>query len=204
MKLYYSPGSCALGIHVLLEDIGAKFELARVNFAAREHFSEAFLAINPKSKMPTLVRDDGSSLTEYQAISWFVALSHPEKKLIPSDIEGQTRLLEALEYIVGTIHAQGFTRFFRPMYFTPHESDHEAVKARGLEIADAGLALIDKTLAGKEWISGDFSIADPALFYVCYWAVARIKRTLPANVQRHYERMMARASVRKALADEGL
>ena len=54
MRLYYSPGSCALGIHVLLEELGAPFELKRLNFAEREQYGEAYLAINPKSKVPTL------------------------------------------------------------------------------------------------------------------------------------------------------
>jgi glutathione S-transferase len=83
MRLYYSPGSCALGIHVLLEELGAPFELKRLNFAEREQYGEAYLAINPKSKVPTLERNDGSVLTEFQAISTYLALTHPEKRLIP-------------------------------------------------------------------------------------------------------------------------
>ena len=114
MKLYYSPGSCALGIHILLEEIGAPFDLRRVNFAEREQHGEAYVAINPKSKVPALERDDGSVLTEYQAISLYLALSHPEKRLIPSDIERQARMMEAMDYVVGAIHAHGFRRFFRP------------------------------------------------------------------------------------------
>jgi glutathione S-transferase len=38
MKLFYSPGSCALGVHILMEEIGAPFELQRVNFAEGEQF----------------------------------------------------------------------------------------------------------------------------------------------------------------------
>jgi glutathione S-transferase len=48
----------------------------------------------------------------------------------------------------------------------PRESDQDAIKARGMEKAIRGLALIDKDLAGKDWIVGDFSLADPAPFYV--------------------------------------
>ena len=78
MKLYYSPGSCALGIHVLLEEIGAPFELRRVNFGEREQHGEAYVAINPKSRVPALQRDDGSVMTEYQAISIYLGLVHPK------------------------------------------------------------------------------------------------------------------------------
>jgi glutathione S-transferase len=200
MKLYYSPGSCALGIHVLLEEIGAPFELKRLNFAEREQYGEAYVTINPKSKVPTLERDDGSVLTEYQAISTCLALTYPEKRLIPADIERQT----AMDYVVGTIHGQGFRLVFRPLDYAPHEADQGAIKARGLEKANRGLALIDKDLVGKDWIVGDFSLADPALFYVSWWAVARLKTGLPTNVKKHFERMMDRPSVKRALEDEDL
>ena len=204
MRLYYSPGSCALGIHVLLEELGAPFELKRLNFAERQQYGEAYLAINPKSKVPTLERDDGSVVTEYQAISAYLAFTHPEKRLIPADVERRVRMMEAIDYVVGTIHGQGFRLVFRPMDYALSEADHDAIKARGMEKANRGLALIDKDLAGKDWIVGDFSVADPALFYVSWWAVARLKSGVPSNVQKHFERMMDRASVKKALADEGL
>jgi glutathione S-transferase len=204
MKLYYSPGSCALGVHVLLEEIGAPFELRRVNFAEREQHGAAYVAINPKSKVPALERDDGSVMTEYQAISIYLALTHPEKQLIPSDIERQARMMEAMDYVVGTVHGQGFRQAFRALEYALREADQDAVKARGVKIADKGLALIDKSLAGKDWIVGEFSLADPALFYVSYWAQVRLKTGLPANVEKHFERMMDRGAVRKALKDEGL
>jgi glutathione S-transferase len=204
MKLYYSPGSCALGIHVLLEEIGAPFELRPVNFGEREQHGEAYVAINPKSRVPALQRDDGSVMTEYQAISIYLGLAHPEKRLIPSDIERQARMMEAMDYVVGTIHGQGFRQAFRAAEYAVHGADQEAVKARGLKVADKGIALIDKSLAGKDWIADDFSLADPALFYVSYWAGVRLKTGLPTNVERHFERMMDRPAVRKALEDEGL
>ena len=204
MKLYYSAGSCALGIHVLLEEIGAPFELARINFAEREQYGPAYLAVSPKSKVPALQLDDGTVLTEFQAIAVFLGLTNPDKHLIPADARGHARMLEAMDYIVGTIHGLGFARIFRSAAFSPSEADHAAVKARGLEIANNGFALIEQTLAGKNWLAGDFSLADPALFYVTYWAAARLKIPLPPNVRGHFERMMDRPSVQKALKDEGL
>jgi len=203
MKLFYSPGSCALGVHILMEEIGAPFDLKRVNFADREQFGAAYRALNPKSKVPTLQRDDGSILTEYQAISIWLALTHPEKRLIPLGAERHARMMEAMEYVVGTIHGSGFRRVFRPMAFTRHEADHDAVKAEGLMIAKEGLELIDKGLGSKDFIIGDYSIADPALFYVTWWAVERLNVGLPMNVQKHFDRMAARPAVRKALKDEG-
>jgi glutathione S-transferase len=204
VKLFYSPGSCALGVHVLMEEIGAPFDLKRVNFAEREQLGDAFRAINPKAKVPALQRDDGSVLTEYQANSVYLALTHPEKRLLPLGAERHARMMEALEYIVGTIHGAGFRRVFRPAAFTRHESEYDEVKADGLSVAKDGLAVIDKALGTNEFIAGDFSIADPALFYVSFWAADRLKVGLPPNVQKHFDRMSGRPAVRKALRDEGL
>jgi len=204
MKLHYSPGSCALGIHVLLEETGAPFTLERIDFAARQQYGEAYRALNPKSKVPLLQLDDGAVLSEFQAIATYLARTHTEKPLIPTSPLAEARMYEALDYVVGTIHQDGFRRVFRPNYFTPKEDDYEAVKARGKEVATAGFELIDKTLADRDWLAGDFSIADAALFYVCWWAIVRVKWTAPSRVAAHYERMCARPSVMKALADEGL
>ena len=204
MKLYYSPGSCALGIHVLLEEIGAPFSLSRIDFAAREQYGEAYRALNPKSKVPLLQLDDGSVLTEFQAIATYLARTHTEKPLIPSSPLAEARMYEALDYIVGTIHQDGFRRVFRPNHFVLNEADYDAVKARGKEVVLAGLQLIDGALADRDWVAGDFPIADAALFYVSWWAIARVKWDAPSRVATHYQRMRARPSVAKALADEGL
>ncbi len=203
MKLYYSPGSCALGIHILLEEIGKPFEISRVDFANRAQYGADYLAVNPKSKVPALQRDDGSTLTEYQAISVYLALNNPAKALIPADIEAHARMMEAMDYVVGTIHALGFTRFWRPAAFVANEAEHSSVKARGMEIYQNGLRLMDQALVGKTWIVGDFSLADPALFYVSWWGATRLQTKLPSHIEAHYRRMLERPSVQKALRDEG-
>ncbi|RBP01270.1 glutathione S-transferase [Roseiarcus fermentans] len=204
MKLYYSPGSCALGIHILLEEIGAPFETQRINFAEREQVGEAYLAINPKAKVPALQRDDGTVLTEFQAIALYLGLTHPERGLVPASAERQARMMEAMDYVIGTVHATGFRRLFRPAEFAAREADHDAVKARGLEIVRNGFALIDRDLADADWVVGDFSLADAALFYTAFWAAARLGIPLPDRVEAHYRRMRARPAVERALKDEGL
>jgi len=113
-------------------------------------------------------------------------------------------VLEALDYVVSTMHMQGFSRMFRPVNFAPTESDHDKVKARGKEILERGLALMDKALEGKEYLLGKFSIADAALFYVTFWASGRMKMPLPKNVAAHYARMKNRPAVKRVIEQEGL
>jgi glutathione S-transferase len=203
MKLYYAPGACSIGIHVLLEEIGKPYETERVNLQQGEQYKPPFTGVNPKSKVPTLVRDDGSILTEYPAIAYWLAKTNPFADLLPDDIDAQARALELADYAVSTVHMQGFARQFRPGNFTPNAADEENVKARGREMAEKAFALIDKALDGKEYAVGKFSIADSAIFYVEFWS-KRVGMTLPSNCAAHLERMLNRPAVKRVLQQEGL
>lgn len=204
MKLMYSPGACSLGIHVLLEEIGKPYEAQLVNLREGAQFKPEFTSVNPKSKVPTLVRDDGSVLTEYPAIAYWLARTNPDKKLLPDDVEAQTRAIEALDYCVSTLHMQGFSRLFRASNYTPNPADEEKVKERGKEMAEKGFAVMDKALAGKDYLAGSFSIADSALFYTEFWGAKRMNMTLPSNCAAHLDRMMARPAVQRVVQQEGL
>jgi glutathione S-transferase len=203
MKLYYSPGACSIGIHVLLEEIGKPYETKKIALAEGEQYQPAFTEVNPKSKVPTLVRDDGSVLTEFPAIAYWLAHRYPEAKLWPDTLEAQTRAIEAVDHVVATVHMQGFARIFRSGNFAPNEADHDKVKARGREIFQKGLGLIDKALSGKEYVVGAFSVADAALFYVEFWGGERLGVPLPENCAAHYARMKTRPAVARVLEQEG-
>jgi glutathione S-transferase len=188
----------------MLEEIGAPYEAVAVNLREGAQFQPGFTAVNPKSKVPTLQRDDGSVLTEYPAIAFWLASRFPSAGLMPSGTDAQARALEATDYCVATMHMQGFSRMFRPANFAPSEADHEAVKARGEEIFQKGLGVMDKALEGQEWLAGTYSFADTALFYVSFWWAARLNKALSANVAAHYARMNARPAVQRTLKAEGL
>ena len=205
MKLYYAPGACSIGIHVLLEEIGKPYQAEIVNFRDGAQYKPPFTGLNPKSKVPTLERDDGSILTEFPVIAFWLGMQNPEANLIPKDSETMIRAAEAMEYIVGTIHSQGFTRLFRTERFAPSAADHDKVKAQGRENIDKGFAVVDKALEGKNYLGGDdLSIADAALFYVEFWGAKRVGLQLPKNCAAHFDRMMARPAVQRALQQEGM
>ncbi len=205
MKLYYAPGVCSIGIHVLLEEIGKPYDLERVDLREGAQFQPKYTSVSAKSKVPALQRDDGSILTEFPVIARWLALQNPQANLIPKDPETDIRAMEVMEYCVGTIHAQGFTRLFRTDRFAPSPSDHEAVKATGRENIEKGFAIVDKALAGKQYLGGDqLSAADAALFYVEFWAADRVGMTLPPNVAAHYQRMKARPAVQRVMQQEGV
>ena len=131
MKFYMTPGSCSTGIHILLEELEATFEVYVVNLPAGDHLKADFVALNPKSTIPVLVRNDGSALTEFQAIAWWLARMHPRAKLLPEDADSQARVIELMDYAVGTLHGQAFARLFTPGQFAQSEAEYEAVQAQG-------------------------------------------------------------------------
>ena len=203
MKLYFSPGACSIGIHILLEDIGKPYEVERVNLAEGQQYGPDYKAVSPKSKIPALSRDDGSVLTEYGAIATWLARTNPSAGLIPHDPDAEARALEAMDYAVGTIHMQGFARIARPGNFSPDEAQKEAVQARGREIFSNGLRILAEKLGDKTWVAGDYSIGDSAVFYVCNWA-PRAGTELPAPLAGHFARMKERPAVQRVFSAEGL
>jgi glutathione S-transferase len=204
MKLFYSPNACSLGIHALLEEIGKPYDLHWVDFSKKEQYGPDYMALNPKSKVPALLRDDGVLVTEYPAISFYLARANPAAKLLPADIDGETKALEILDYLIATVHMRGFTRIFRPENFGPSPEDKEKVQQTGRDTIAAGFKILEPQMAGKDYILGDLSIVDFALFFLEFWAATRASLPMPPAFAAHLARMMARPSVQRTLAAEGL
>jgi glutathione S-transferase len=202
MKLYMTPGSCSTGIHIILEELEETFEAFIVNLPAGDHFKTDYVAINPKSTVPTLVRSDGTALTEVPAIACWLARTHPRAKLWPEDAEGESRVIEAMTYIVGTIHGQGFARIFAINSFARNPADHDTMRELGRDIVVKGFAILNDALGAKPYLAGSFSVADPILFYVEFWA-DKTDIPLPDNLAAHYRRMLARPPVQRVLREEG-
>ena len=203
MKLFYANNTCAIGIRVILEEIGAKYQALPINFAAKEQFSPEFRAVNPKGKVPALVRDDGSVLTEYQAIAFWLARQNPRAGLVPTEPEAEIRLMEVLDYIVGSVHMRGFTFVLVPMKFTPSPAGQDDMRAYGLDQIKIGFGNLAETMGDKPWLLEHYSIADTALFYLTLWAVNK-GIPMPDRIAAHYNRMLERPAVQRALAGEGM
>jgi len=204
MRLFYSKNACSLGIHFLLEEIGKPFTLEAVDFRVQAQYGATFTAINPKSKVPVLQRDDGGIVTEFPAIAYYLALANPEANLLPAGIDGQVKALELLDYLIATVHMRGFTRIFRPENFSPTPEDKEKVQETGRQTVARGFEVIAPKLGQADYLFGTFSIADATLFFLEYWAVGRVGMDLPPVLDAHLQRVLSRPAVQRALATEGL
>ena len=202
--LCYTAKTCSIGIHVLLEEVGIPYDLRVVDFSKKEQKTPEYLALNPKGKVAALVREDGSVLTEYAAIATWLAMTNPEKNLLPMDPEGFARTIEAMDFVVGTVHMLSWRLFRRPDAYSDSPEEHAQLKVRGKAAMMDAFAVVDADLAGKDYMMGDFSIADTALYYCEYWAVDVAGWDLPPNVKAHYERMKTRPSVQVSRKQEGV
>lgn len=202
MKLYMTPGSCSTAIHIILEELEEVFEAHIVNLPAGDHFKPDYVAINPKSTIPALVRRDGSVLTEMIAIGLWLAKSQPRAGLWPIELEAETRALETMAYVVSTVHGQGFARIFATSSFAASSADQAKVRNLGQDIVLQGFSILEKAMAGRDYVAGAFSAADPFLFYVEFWA-DKVRIPLPPNLSAHYMRMLGRPSVQQVLREEG-
>ena len=200
MKLYWAPVSCAMEIAALLEEAGASFELEKVDTRAGAHRKEPFTTMNPKGKLPVLVRDDGRVITEYPTIAYWIARTYPAAHLVPTDPEAELAASEMMEYVVANLHGQGFRRIFFPQEFCKEEVHRDAVKADGKAIVQEGFAILSHQLGDRPFAGGDtFSIADATIFYVTRWA-GLVKIELPANIAALGDRVKARPAFQAAFA----
>ena len=202
MRLYYSPGACSMGIHLLLQETGLTFETTRVSLAEGEQRSSAFLDVNPKGKVPVLDAGADGVMTEYPAIAFYIAGLASIIRLLPTDRLAQVRALELIDYAVSTVHMRGFTRLSRPELFSP-DGSAPLVREAGRNVIHKGLEVFEAALGDKPYALGEFSIADSALFFIEFWS-RKISLPLAPRLNSHLERMLDRPAVQRMLKAEGL
>lgn len=210
LKFYMTPGSCSTGIHILLEELDLPFEVTIVNLPAGDHIQPAYQALNPKGTIPTLVLTGGQALTEFQAIAYWLARTYPRNRLLPEDTLLAAQTLELMDYVVGTVHGQGYTRIFTTERYLPADladadraTWQQSIQARGREIVNEAFTVIEVRLPETGYAMGaDFSIADAALFYVEFWA-DKTGLSLPPRCAAHYQRVRSRPVVQRVLREEG-
>lgn len=201
MKVYEHPiSSAAFKVRALIHELGLSVELVTVDMRKGEHKSPEFLAKNPNGKVPTL-EDDGFFLFESNAILCYLAAKKPEAGLLPTDARGMALVQQWLQWHATTFspstgEVMGET-FYAKLFGRPRD---EAKYAAGLEKVRGNLAVLEKTLAGREYLCGKLSIADFALVSnLLLRATMGVELTDFPNVSAWVARMEARESVRKSL-----
>jgi glutathione S-transferase len=203
LKLYFAPNTCALASHIALEDAGADYEIQRIDFAAAEQRKPEYLAINPKGRVPSLVTDRGI-LTETPAILVFIAQSFPRAALAPLDDPFALARVQAFNsYLCSTVHVAHAHRA-RGYRWADEPEAIAAMKRKVPQSVGECFSLIEREMLQGPWVMGStYTICDPYLFTISQWLEADgVDRAKLPKVHDHAQQMLARPSVRKAMADE--
>ncbi len=198
MKLYFSPGACSLSPHIVIQELGLKAELVKVDLKAHTLSDGSdFYAINSKGSVPFLVLDDGSQLSEGSAIVQYLADLKPESGLLPKygSFE-RAKIQEWLSFISTEIH-KGFSPLFAP-------DVPEEYKTMARQKLTQRYEYINRHLAKNEFLGGaQFSVADAYLFTTLGWLQFIGLNLSPLkNITAYVEKIAERASVKAARAVE--
>jgi glutathione S-transferase len=203
LKLYYTPGTCALASHIALEEAGADYAAERISFKSNQQTSPEYLAVNPKGRVPALVTD-GGVLTETPAILAFIAQSFPQAKLAPLEDAFAFAQLQAFNsYLCSTVHV-AHAHKGRGYRWATDEASFADMKRKVPETMAASFALIERGMLKGPWVMGEsFTICDAYLFTLAQWLDGDgVDLAALPRVMDHRKRMSERPAVRKVLADE--
>jgi len=216
---YYSPGTCSLAPHIVLEEIGEPYELELISASGPREgemtSKPEWKAINPKARVPALLGIPGriggadNILTEVPAILVYLARTNPAAKLLPSDPAAEARCIEWMSWLSSNVHSMAFAQMWRAQRFTTDEEGFAAVRNRGRENISECFAYIEKLLAdGRGWaIAEGYTVVDAYLLVFYYWGRCRIRLDMgilcPAWT-RLSELVAERPAVQRALNAEGI
>lgn len=179
---------------ILLEELGVPYKVTPISLTNQEQKTPEFLAINPNGKIPALV-DDGFAVFESGAILLYLA----EKfgRFIPADAQGRSRAIQWVMWQVAGLgpmmgQATVFNRYFPEKL--PSVIDRYTRESQRL------LGVLDAALEGRDYLVGDYSIADIACFpWVRGHEWAGVSLDGLPNIARWMANIGARPAVQRGL-----
>ena len=201
MKLYTSPGACSLADHIALEWIGAPFESQNVSRDERKQ--PWFLALNPAGAVPVF-EDAGWVLTQNAAILNYLADRFPDAGLGGDGTpKGRAEVNRWLSFLNADVHPA-----FHPLFGAAASLGAEAerkAKDNARKRLRGYFERADAQLAGRDYLLGARSIADPYLFVMLQWTKKLdVDLSGLANLEAFDRRMAGDPGVQAAMKAEGL
>ncbi len=204
LQFYYSPDSCARAAHIALEEAGAAYEGHRLSLKDGDQRQPAYLAVNPKGRVPALVTEHGV-LTETPAILAYVARCYPHSPLgLPQDPFALAEIESFNLYLASTLHV-AHSHKLRGARWADDAAAIAEMRRKVPETVGACFDLIETTLFRGPWVMGEgFTICDPYLLVFAEWMEADgVDPARFPKVRAHRERMQARPSVQRVNAMRG-
>lgn len=195
IDLYYWPTPNGWKISIMLEECGLEYRLVPVDIGRGDQFKPEFLAISPNNRMPAIVDHDveGEPVSVFESGAILLYLAEKTGRFLPSDPRARMQVMQWVFWQVGGLGPMAgqlghFTNY------APEKIEY-ALNRYGDEY-NRLLGVIDKQLADKDYLCGDYSIADMASWP---WVIVheRVGQSLDEfpRVTAWNERMQARPAV---------
>ncbi|MGF1498963.1 MAG: glutathione S-transferase N-terminal domain-containing protein [Elainellaceae cyanobacterium] len=201
IDLYFWPTPNGRKISIMLEETGLPYTTHPVNIMAGDQFSPEFLAISPNNKMPAIVDPegpDGKPISIFESGAILIYLADKSGQLLPEVPRDRYTVLQWLMFQMGGIgpmlgQAHHFRQYAREEI--PYAIDRYTNEAARL------YCVLDKRLGQAEYVAGEYSIADIAIFP---WLISSEDQGQNLadypNLQRWFDSIQARPAVQKGLA----
>ena len=210
IQLHFYPSTASMIPHLVLEELGAPFELVLVDRAAGAHKSPAYLQLNPNGLLPALT-DGDLVLYETAAICLHLCDTFPDKHLAPPlGTAGRAHFYKWLVWLTNTLQTSLIVYFYPERWVLDGNAAGAAeVKAQAQKKVGALLDQLDTELArhGGPWFMGEvFTALDPYVFTLCRWTrnfSTRPARALP-HLGPYLQRVLERPATQRVMVREGL
>ncbi len=201
IELYYWPTPNGFKISIMLEECGLPYTMIPVNISTGEQFKPDFLKISPNNRMPAIVDPDGPggrpiSIFESGAILQY--LGRKTGKFYPADERGRVKVDQWLFWQMGGVGPMaGQLNHFKHY---ARETLTYAIKRYEDEV-NRLYGVMNKQLAGNEFLAGKYSIADMACVgWVNLWQRQGQDIEDFPNLKRWLEAIKARPAVKRGMA----
>ncbi len=197
ITLYTAPTPNGYKISVMLEEIGLPYEVRVLDLMKGEQKEEWFLKINPNGRIPAIVDHDNDDFNVFESGAIMLYLAEKTGRLLPKEEKGRSRVIQWLMFqMAGVGPMQGQANVFY-RYF-PEKIP--SVIARYQNETKRLYTVLDRQLAGRDYLVDEYSIADIANW--CWvraheWAGVSID-DLP-NLKAWVERIGARPAVQRGI-----
>ncbi len=199
-QLYYAERSASMGVRVLLEEIGANYELISIDISREIEREPEFLALNPNGWVPVLIWQD-KSMYECGAITTFLCDRYPEAGLAPAPNDvNRGHFLQWIFFFSSSIQ-NAYQMTYYPDRFCDSVDDQASVIRRSRNRLNELWSVVDEAIGENDWLLGDqFSAADIYLFMLTTWLSTtpphnHFPVTTWPNVNRIAQKVMQRPSV---------
>lgn len=201
IELYYWPTPNGWKVTIFLEEAGLPYHVLPVNIGRGDQFDPDFLRISPNNKMPVIVDPDGPGgepISVFESGAILIYLADKSARFIPKDVRDRTKVMQWLMFQVGSLGPMlGQLHHFRN--YAPERIPY-AVERYSNETRRL-YRVLDRRLESRDFVAGDYSIADMAIFP---WIVAHEAQGIALqefpSVKRWYDRLHARPAVERGLA----